>query len=104
MTFRLIAIGLATCVIASATAAQETASISLANGTDHVFTSVTISALDQDVTLGATVQPLRPGQSVTIALSSDQCGAVDVMAVFETDKLITTMADACDPAIYTLTE
>ena len=104
MTYRLIATGFAFFLIASTAAAQDNASISLANGTDHVFTSVTISALDRDITLGATVTPLRPGQSVTIPLSSDQCGAVDVLAVFEGDKLITAMADACDSAIYTLTD
>ncbi len=103
MMHRLIASAIAT-LLASPMAAQDGASISLANGTDHVFTSVTVSALDQDITLGASVTPLRPGQTVTIPLSSDGCGAVDVMAVFETDKLIAVMADACDPAIYTLTE
>ena len=104
MTNRLIAFGIAASLITGTAAAQDGASISLANGTDHVFTSVTISALDQDVTLGASVKPLRPGQTVTIALSSDTCGTVDVFAVFETNKMISTMADACDPAIYTLTD
>ena len=104
MNNRLIALGFMVVAAAGAAMAGDGASISLANGTDHVFTSVTISALDRDITLGATVNPLRPGQSVTIPLSSDECGAVDVQAVFEGDKLITVMADACDPAIYTLTD
>ena len=102
MTYRLIALGLVASFMPGL-AVADGASISLANGTDHVFTSVTISALDQDVTLGASIKPLRPGQSVTIPLKGVECQTVDVFAVYETDKMISTIADACDPAIYTLT-
>lgn len=100
----LLITGIAACLIATSATAQDGAAITLANGTDHVFTSVTISALDRDVTLGATIDPLRPGQSVTIALSTEPCGAVDILAVYETKKMLSAMADACDPAIYTLTD
>lgn len=104
MNYRQITAGCVACLMAGMANADDMASISLANGTDHVFTSLTISVLDQDVTLGASVDPLRPGESVTIPLSTASCDAVDVLAVYETRKMISTMADPCDPAIYTLTE
>lgn len=104
MIYRLITSLAVICGINGAAAADDMAAISLANGTDHVFTSVTITVLDQNVTLGATVNHLRPGDSVTIPLSTTSCDAVDIQAVYDAHKLLSAIVDPCDPAIYTLTE
>ena len=104
MILRQCALGLAICAMTNQVNADTLASISLANGTDHVFTSVTVSVLDMDETLGASVDHLRPGESVTIQLSTSSCEAVDILAVYDAEKVLAAIADPCDPAIYTLTE
>ena len=91
-------------VLASAALAEQSPTISLANGTDHVFSSITVFDMLGDDALGGTIDPLRPGESVTIPLSLPVCMQVYVQAVFDSKKLIEANADACDGAIYTLTD
>ncbi len=92
-----------------ATAVAAEVTVSVANGTDQVFDSVTVSAVDAsgavlDQDLGRHDSTLRPGQSATILLQLDGCAPVFLQAWRGADALATAEADACDPAIYTLTE
>ena len=104
MTAWLTSTVLAAGLLANPAFAQDAPTISLANGTDHVFTSVTVYDIIGSEAVGGSVEPLRPGESVTIALSVAVCVPVFVEAVFDHDKLIAANADACDSAIYTMTE
>lgn len=103
LTFISAACSVGLCLAGAATA-QDAPTISLANGTDHVFTSITVYDLVGNESLGGIVDPLRPGQSVTIPLSLAVCMPITIQAVYDGRKLIEASADACDAAIYTLTE
>ena len=93
------------CAFFATVAIADDVTVSVANGTDKTFESVTVYALDsRGEVLGGAEKALRPGRSATITLALPSCQAVIVQALWGSDGMVTTEADACDPAIFTLTE
>ena len=98
----------AACALCTGPAAAGDVTVSVANGTDKTFESVTVYAIEagevRDDALGTVAKPLRPGRSVAIPLSLDSCAPVFVQALYGAKGIVTTEADACDKAIFTLSE
>lgn len=91
-----------------ATKALGDVTVSVANGTNRSFDTVTVFAMvageASDTALGSFAERLKPGETATIPLQLTKCQAVFVQAVWGSDGIATTEADACDRAIFTLTE
>lgn len=91
-----------------ATAAVAEVTVSVANGTGRAFESVTVYAMEAGEVaadaLGRFDSALKPGESATITLGLTKCQAVFVQAVWGSDGIATAEADACDKAIFTLSE
>lgn len=99
---------IATASALCATAAVAEVTVSVANGTNRAFESVTVYAMKAgevaEDALGSFDTALKPGESATITLGLTKCQPVFVQAVWGSDGIATTEADACDRAIFTLSE
>ncbi len=91
-----------------ASAAVAEVTVSVANGTGQTFTAVTAYKMEAGhktgEALGSLSGALKPGNSATVTLGLTQCQPVLVQAIWGEDGIATIKADACDPAIFTITE
>lgn len=91
-----------------ATQAVAEVTVSFANGTGKTFDSVTVYAMEAgevaDAALGSLTDALKPGESATVPLALTQCQPVFLQARWGETGTATTEADACDRAIFTLTD
>ena len=97
----------ALCALCASPATAEV-TVSFANGTNKTFDSVTVFAMQAGEVakdaLGSISDRLKPGESATVSLRLTKCQPVFLQAVWGENGSATTEADACDPAIFTLTE
>ncbi len=97
------------CALCAGAAVAEDVTVSVANGTSRTFESVTVYAMDTkgavaEDALGSNDGALKPGRTARIKLTLTECQPVFVQATWGGGGLASTEADACDPAIFTLSE
>lgn len=97
------------CAFCATAAVADDVTVSVANGTDRAFDSITVYAMDAggavaEAVLGNMADALKPGRTARIKLALPECQPVFVQAIWASGGSATTAADACDPAVFTLSE
>ncbi len=97
------------CALCATAAVADDVTVSVANGTSRTFDSVTVYALGaggavKDNAVGSTGDALKPGRTARINLALTACQPVFVQAIWGSDGIASTEADACDSAVFTLSE